>query len=87
MYWRVQESEYCQRKWGITSVDLIFREKGINRFANENMFDRMDKPSFVSLYLGLNIPLSGYDIDEEMEFRTSSGSSAGVEGAYFLIRM
>lgn len=72
---------------GYYFADLIFREKGINRFANENMFDRMDKPSFVSLYLGLNIPLSGYDIDEEMEFRTSSGSSAGVEGAIFLIRM
>ena len=68
---------------GYYFADLIFREKGINRFANENMFDRMDKPSFVSLYLGLNIPLSGYDIDEEMEFRTSSGSSVGVEGAYF----
>lgn len=68
---------------GYYFADLIFREKGINRFANENMFDRMDKPSFVSLYLGLNIPLSGYDIDEEMEFRTSSGSSAGVEGTYF----
>lgn len=68
---------------GYYFADLIFREKGINRFANENMFDRMDKPSFVSLYLGLNIPLSGYDIDEEMEFRTSSGSSAGVGGAYF----
>lgn len=68
---------------GYYFADLIFREKGINRFANENMFDRMDKPSFVSLYLGLNISLSGYDIDEEMEFRTSSGSSAGVEGAYF----
>lgn len=68
---------------GYYFADLIFREKGINRFANENMFDRMDKPSFVSLYLGLNIPLSSYDIDEEMEFRTSSGSSAGVEGAYF----
>ena len=68
---------------GYYFADLIFREKGINRFANENMFDRMDKPSFVSLYLGSNIPLSGYDIDEEMEFRTSSGSSAGVEGAYF----
>lgn len=68
---------------GYYFADLIFREKGINRFANENMFDRMDKPSFVSLYLGLNIPLSGYDIDEEMEFRTSSGSLAGVEGAYF----
>lgn len=68
---------------GYYFADLIFREKGINRFANENMFDRMDKPSFVSLYLGLNIPLSGYDIDEEMEFRTSSGSSAGVEGGLF----
>lgn len=68
---------------GYYFADLIFREKGINRFANENVFDRMDKPSFVSLYLGLNIPLSSYDIDEEMEFRTSSGSSAGVEGAYF----
>lgn len=67
---------------GYYFADLIFREKGINRFANENMFDRMDKPSFVSLYLGLNIPLSGYDIDEEMEFRTSSGSSAGVEGLF-----
>ena len=63
---------------GYYFADLIFREKGINRFANENMFDRMDKPSFVSLYLGLNIPLSGYDINEEMEFRP-----AGVEGAYF----
>lgn len=68
---------------GYYLADLIFKERGINRFANEDMFDRMDKPSFVSLYLGLNIPLSGYDIDEQTEFRTSSGSSAGVEGAYF----
>ena len=68
---------------GYYLADLIFKERGINRFANEDMFDRMGKPSFVSLYLGLNIPLSGYDIDEQTEFRTSSGSSAGVEGAYF----
>lgn len=33
--------------------------------------------------MGLNIPLSSYDIDEEHEFRTSSGSSAGLEGAWF----
>ena len=68
---------------GYYFADLIFREKGINRFAGEDRFDRMDRPSFVSLYLGLNIPLSSYDIDEQMEFRTSSGSSAGVEGACF----
>ena len=68
---------------GYYLADLIFKEKGIDSFANEDMFDRMEKPSFISLYLGLNIPLSGYDIDEQTEFRTSSGSSAGVEGAYF----
>ncbi|MEB3373278.1 hypothetical protein SFC43_07560 [Bacteroides sp. CR5/BHMF/2] len=72
---------------GYYFADLIFREKGINRFAGEDRFDRMDRPSFVSLYLGLNIPLSSYDIDEQMEFRTSSGSSAGVEGPVSLIRM
>ena len=62
---------------------LIFKEKGINRFDDKEIFERMANPSFISLYLGLNIPLSGYDIDEQTEFRTSSGSSAGVEGAYF----
>ena len=69
---------------GYYLADLIFKEKGINRFVNENTFNRMDKPSFLSLYLGLNVPLSGYDIDEQTEFRTSSGSAAGIEGAYFL---
>ena len=68
---------------GYYLADLIFKEKGITRFANENVFERLDKPSFVSLYFGLNIPLSGYDIDEQTEFSTSSGSTAGVEGAYF----
>ena len=68
---------------GYYLADLIFKEKGMNRFTNEDMFERLDKPSFVSLYLGLNIPLSGYDIDEQTEFSTSSGSAAGMEGAYF----
>lgn len=68
---------------GYYLADLIFKEKGINRLANEEVFSRMDKPSFLSLYLGLNIPLSGYDINEQTEFSTSSGSTAGVEGAYF----
>lgn len=68
---------------GYYLADLIFKEKGIDSFANEDMFDRMEKPSFLSLYLGSNIPLSGYDIDEQTEFNTSSGSVFGVEGAYF----
>ena len=31
----------------------------------------------------MNVPLSGYDLDEGHEFSTSSGSTAGVEGAWF----
>ncbi len=69
---------------GYYLADLIFKEKGIRQLDDEYMYDRMDTPSFISLYLGMNIPLSGYDIDEQTEFRTSSGSSAGIEGAYFL---
>lgn len=68
---------------GYYLADLIFKERGVNRIADENTFCRMDKPSFLSLYIGHNIPLSGYDIDEHTEFSTSSGSSAGIEGAYF----
>lgn len=62
---------------------LIFRGRGINELPDEVLIDRTDAPSFFGLYMGLNIPLSSYDIDEEHEFRTSSGSSAGLEGAWF----
>lgn len=68
---------------GYYLADIIFREKGIRQFRSTDSFLRSDKPSFVSLYLGMNIPISGYDIDEKTWFRTSSGSSAGIEGAYF----
>lgn len=68
---------------GYYLADLIFKEKGINRFSDNESFDRLDKPSFLSLYVGMNVPLSGYDLDEGHEFSTSSGSAAGVEGAWF----
>lgn len=63
--------------------DLIFKEKGINENDHKENFDRWHNPSFVSLYLAMNIPMSKYDIDESKEFRTSSGCTAGIEGAYF----
>lgn len=69
---------------GYFLADLIFKDKGMERFPVAETFSRADNPSFLGLYLGVNIPLSGYDIDEQNEFRTSSGSVAGVEGAYFL---
>lgn len=71
---------------GYYFADLMFRDKGIGHPLHDDTFSVDDNPSFLSLYLGSNIPLSGYDIDENNEFRTSSGSTAGVEGAWFLNR-
>ena len=69
---------------GYLLADLIFKEKGINRFPEDGWsFERWEKPSFLSLYVGMNVPLSGYDLDEGHEFSTSSGSTAGMEGAWF----
>ena len=68
---------------GYYLADLVFKEKGIRQFTDNESFDRWDKPSFLSLYVGMNVPLSGYDLDEGHEFSTSSGSMAGVEGAWF----
>ncbi len=69
---------------GYYLADLIFNDKGLNASAvAEERFDADTPPSFVSLYIGMNVPLSGYDIDEHDTFGTSSGSTAGVEGAYF----
>lgn len=63
---------------------LLFKDKGINHLNRAQTFDRLDRPSFLGLYMGVNVPASEYDIDENNEFRTSSGSVAGVEGAWFL---
>ena len=51
---------------GYYITDVIFKDKGINHFKKEELFQRMDSPTFISLYMGLNIPLSDYDIDEQM---------------------
>ncbi len=66
--------------------DLMFKDKGIHHPDASSDISRNGKPSFLSLYVGMNVPLSHYDIDENTSFSTSSGSSAGVEGACFLNR-
>ena len=71
-------------EFGYYIADLLFKDKGIRHFSQDESFNKYDKPTFIGLYLGVNIPLSHYDISENQVFRTSSGSSAGVEGALFL---
>lgn len=68
---------------GYLLTDLIFRDHGLNARPTMGQFSATDNPSFLGIYLGSNIPLSKYDIDENHEFRTSSGSTAGLELAYF----
>lgn len=67
--------------------DLIFKDKGLYVHDTwENVYDKNHRPSFLSLYLGMSIPLSEYDIDGANVLRMSPGSSAGVEGAWFFSR-
>ena len=63
--------------------NLLFKEKGIHNFDTKEIFSKYTPPSFFGIYLGANVPLSYYDIDEKHEMRMSSGSSVGFEGAYF----
>lgn len=68
---------------GYYLADLIFKEKGLHATSGDELFDRWERPSFIGLHLGLNLPLSRYDLDEHTELKASTGSTAGIEGAYF----
>lgn len=69
---------------GYYLADLLFKDKGLNRKEKfDEDYDKKALPTFVGLYLGFNVPLSHYDIDESNTLKTSSGSTSGIEGAYF----
>lgn len=73
---------------GYWIADLIFRNKGMlvpdGKWMSTVRYSR--KPSFLSLYVGMNLPLSDYDLKNERDFETSTGTSTGLEGAYFFSR-
>ncbi len=68
---------------GYWVADMIFRDKGLVDEIPADSFARGYRPSFVSLYVGHNVPLGHYNLSNGNSFRTSSGSTAGLEGAYF----
>lgn len=68
---------------GYYLADLIFKEKGINHFAFAEDFSQPYNPSFVGLSLGLNVMPGSYQLNDGSHLEFSSGSSAGIEGAYF----
>jgi hypothetical protein len=70
---------------GYYIADALFKDKGINKKNNiKEYIDKWKSPSFISLYTGFNIPLSRYNLSRSVDFKTSSGAAAGIEGAYFI---
>lgn len=69
---------------GYFLADLIFKDKGINRSATVETFDRMHNPSFFGVYLGLNMLPGNYKLPDHSSLNFSTGSNAGIEGAWFM---
>lgn len=69
-------------------TDAIYKDKGRNKLPTDGQKEVLGvgNPSFISLYGGFNLPLSEYDIDEQHELRTSTGTTMGLEGAWFFSR-
>ena len=74
-------------EFGYWIADAIMKDKGLNiKEVRQEMAYGYDRPSFCGLYLGFNVPLSRFDVNEDVDFQTSMGTTLGVEGAYFLNR-
>jgi len=74
-------------EFGYWIADAIMKDKGLNiKEVRQEMAYGYDHPSFFGLYLGFNVPLSRFDVNESVDFQTSMGTTLGVEGAYFLNR-
>lgn len=69
---------------GYCITDMIFQNRDTKHGENaDHLSPRYSNPSFLSIYVGANIPLGSYKIDDKHEARTSTGYTAGIEGAYF----
>jgi PAP2 superfamily protein len=68
---------------GYLFADLIFKKRGLNELRGYPSFDKTHKPSFLGLYLGLNLPLTNYNLPEYGKLSLNPGANAGLEGAYF----
>ena len=75
-------------EFGYWLADLIYKDKGLNIKNRDVADDEFDvrRNSFLGLYMGFNLPLSKYDLDEDNVFQTSTGTTIGLEGAWFINR-
>lgn len=74
-------------EFGYWIADAIMKRRGLNHAeAPEDTRTWSARPSFVALYSGFNLPLSHYDIGDGIDLKTSTGTTVGLEGAYFFNR-
>jgi len=72
---------------GYLLTDLIFKDKGIHHYPTEDAtWDENDRPSFLGLYMGFNIPLQRFSLSDGSEISAKTGSNSGLEGAWFFNR-
>lgn len=70
---------------GYCITDALFRNKGLDITGREDIIsNRGYKPSFVGIRTGFNVPLGNFRLNDMLDFRTSGGYCAAVEGAYFM---
>ncbi len=74
-------------EFGYWIADAIMKKRGLNT-ADPHDDTRLwsTSPSFFGFYSGFNLPLSHYDINDGYSFETSTGTTLGLEGAYFINR-
>lgn len=70
---------------GYCITDALFRNKGLNiNDRTGGTFGRDDRPTFIGIHTGFNIPLGNFRLTDNLRFRTSGGYCAAIEGAYFV---
>lgn len=71
-------------EFGYWITDAFMKGRGLNfqKLQEEEQLGHSN-PSFFNLYMGFNVPLSKFDINNNTTFQTSVGTVLGVEGAYF----
>lgn len=70
---------------GYCITDALFRNKGLDITGRKDIIsNRGYKPSFVGIRTGFNVPLGNFRLNDILDFRTSGGYCAAVEGAYFV---
>lgn len=70
---------------GYCITDALFRNKGLDITGRKDIIsNRGYKPSFVGIRTGFNVPLGNFRLNDMLDFRTSGGYCAAVEGAYFM---